>query len=166
LASGAKVTRSDGPLIDVHLRVAERLLGYIFPELRSNFDPRSGVDSFLHKALQFLASLWYLALGEQGIYGVAGQGVVLRQFKSSVFGVYDSQLCHRYDGVSFSQHGRYRAVMQVVLQGSGSGRATDATGERFAVEIESEWTAARRNRAAAKTHVSEARRGAPDFEEG
>jgi putative transposase len=40
------------------------------------------------------------------------------------------------------------------------------TGERFTVEIESECTAARRNRAAAETHVSEARHGAPDFEEG
>jgi len=39
-------------------------------------------------------------------------------------------------------------------------------GERFTVEIESGWTAARRNRAAAETHVSEARHGAPDFEEG
>ena len=41
-----------------------------------------------------------------------------------------------------------------------------ATGERFTVEIESEWTAARRNRGAAETHVSEARHGAPDLEEG
>jgi len=41
-----------------------------------------------------------------------------------------------------------------------------ATGERFTVEIESEWTAARRNRAAVETHVSEARHGAPDFEAG
>ena len=41
-----------------------------------------------------------------------------------------------------------------------------ASGERFTVQIESEWTAARRNRAAAKTHVSEARHGAPNSEEG
>jgi hypothetical protein len=33
------------------------------------------------------------------------------------------------------------------------------------VEIESEGTAARRNRAAAKAHVSEARHGAPNSEE-
>jgi putative transposase len=41
-----------------------------------------------------------------------------------------------------------------------------ASGERFVVEIESEWTAARRNRSAAETHVSEARRGAPRVGEG
>jgi putative transposase len=41
-----------------------------------------------------------------------------------------------------------------------------ATGERYIVEIESEWTAARRNRAAAQTHVSEARRGAPKVGDG
>jgi 23S rRNA (adenine2503-C2)-methyltransferase len=35
------------------------------------------------------------------------------------------------------------------------------SGERFTVQIESEGTAAQRNRAAAKTHVSEARPGAP-----
>jgi putative transposase len=40
-----------------------------------------------------------------------------------------------------------------------------ATGNRFTVEIESEWTAARRNRAAAQTHVSDARHGAPTPEE-
>ena len=40
-----------------------------------------------------------------------------------------------------------------------------ASGERFTVEIESEWTAARRNRAAAKAHVSKARHGAPNPEE-
>jgi putative transposase len=37
-----------------------------------------------------------------------------------------------------------------------------ATGERGAVEIESEWTAARRKRASAETHVSKARHGAPN----
>jgi putative transposase len=36
-----------------------------------------------------------------------------------------------------------------------------ATGFRGVVEIESEWTASRRDRAAVGTHVSEARRGAP-----
>jgi len=36
-----------------------------------------------------------------------------------------------------------------------------ATGFRGAVEIESEWTAARRDRAAVGTHVSESRHGAP-----
>ncbi len=41
-----------------------------------------------------------------------------------------------------------------------------ATGEVGTVEIESEWTAARRNRATTKTHVSEARHGAPNVEEG
>jgi REP-associated tyrosine transposase len=40
-----------------------------------------------------------------------------------------------------------------------------ASGERFTVEIESELTAARRDRAAVQAHVSEARRGAPDVEE-
>jgi putative transposase len=35
-----------------------------------------------------------------------------------------------------------------------------ATGECFTVEIESEWTAARRNRATTQTHISEARCGA------
>jgi putative transposase len=40
-----------------------------------------------------------------------------------------------------------------------------ATGECFTVEIESEWTAARRNRATTQTHISEARCGAPTFEE-
>ncbi len=36
-----------------------------------------------------------------------------------------------------------------------------ASGETGPVEIESEWTAVRRDRAASKPHVSEARRGAP-----
>ncbi len=40
-----------------------------------------------------------------------------------------------------------------------------AIGERFIVEIESEWTAARRNRAAAESHISESRCGAPSSEE-
>jgi putative transposase len=35
------------------------------------------------------------------------------------------------------------------------------TGEEGTVELESSWTAARRDRAAAETHVSKARRGAP-----
>jgi putative transposase len=38
-----------------------------------------------------------------------------------------------------------------------------ASGFRGTVEIESEWTAALRKRAAAETHVSEARHGAPDL---
>jgi putative transposase len=38
-----------------------------------------------------------------------------------------------------------------------------ATGEIGAVEIESPWTANRRDRDTANTHVSEARRGAPTF---
>lgn len=37
-----------------------------------------------------------------------------------------------------------------------------ATGERYTVEIESEWTAASRNRASAETHISAARCGAPN----
>jgi putative transposase len=37
-----------------------------------------------------------------------------------------------------------------------------ATGERFAVEIESEWTAAQRKRAVTQTHISESRCGAPN----
>jgi putative transposase len=40
-----------------------------------------------------------------------------------------------------------------------------ASGLCGTVEIESDWTAARRNRAAAKTHVSEARHGAPNSED-
>ena len=40
-----------------------------------------------------------------------------------------------------------------------------ATGERGAVEIESEWTAVRRDRADPETHVSKARHGAPAFVE-
>jgi putative transposase len=40
-----------------------------------------------------------------------------------------------------------------------------ASGYRGTVEIESEWTAVRRKRADAETHVSEARHGAPDLEE-
>jgi putative transposase len=40
-----------------------------------------------------------------------------------------------------------------------------ASGFRGTVEIESEWTAARRKRAAAETHVSDARHGAPGLEE-
>ena len=38
-----------------------------------------------------------------------------------------------------------------------------ASGEVGRVEIESEWTASRRDRAALETHVSEARHGAPNF---
>jgi putative transposase len=41
-----------------------------------------------------------------------------------------------------------------------------ASGARGTVEIESQWTAACRLRATAETHVSEARRGAPEFLEG
>ena len=41
-----------------------------------------------------------------------------------------------------------------------------ASGYRGVVEIESEWTAARRNRAAAETQVSKARPGAPNVVEG
>jgi putative transposase len=40
-----------------------------------------------------------------------------------------------------------------------------ATGERFIVEIESEWTATKRNRAASDSHISESRCGAPSSEE-
>jgi putative transposase len=40
-----------------------------------------------------------------------------------------------------------------------------ATGERFIVEIESEWTAARRDRTVAETHISKSRCGAPSSEE-
>jgi putative transposase len=40
-----------------------------------------------------------------------------------------------------------------------------ATGERFIVEIESEWTAAKRNRATSDSHISESRCGAPSSEE-
>ncbi|MHB1673526.1 MAG: hypothetical protein ACYCO5_16500 [Acidobacteriaceae bacterium] len=38
-----------------------------------------------------------------------------------------------------------------------------STGAAGNVEIEPSWTAARRDRATAETHVSEARRGAPKF---
>ena len=51
---------------------------------------------------------------------------------------------------------------------SGRGRASDTidwTGEEGAVEIESPCTAAKRDRAAVKAHVSEARRGAPVLRE-
>ncbi len=41
-----------------------------------------------------------------------------------------------------------------------------ATGERFIVEIESEWTAASRNRAASDSHISKSRCGAPSSEDG
>jgi len=40
-----------------------------------------------------------------------------------------------------------------------------ATGERFIVEIESEWTAVTRNRAATDSHISKSRCGAPSSEE-
>jgi putative transposase len=39
-----------------------------------------------------------------------------------------------------------------------------ASGEIGTVQIESDWTANRRDRAASETHVSESRRGAPDAE--
>ena len=40
-----------------------------------------------------------------------------------------------------------------------------ATGDRCIVEIESEWTAAKRDRAATESHISEARCRAPSLEE-
>ena len=40
-----------------------------------------------------------------------------------------------------------------------------ATGERCIVEIESEWTATKRNRAASDSHISESRCGVPSSEE-
>jgi putative transposase len=59
-----------------------------------------------------------------------------------------------------------RGLVKEVSEWPWSSYPHYATGQAGTVEIESEWTAARRNRVAARTHVSEARHGAPNPEEG
>jgi putative transposase len=54
-----------------------------------------------------------------------------------------------------------RGLVAEPEQWAWSGFGHYATGEAGAVEIESQWTATRRDRATANAHVSKARRGAP-----
>ncbi|HUY81635.1 MAG TPA: hypothetical protein VMU92_07920 [Acidobacteriaceae bacterium] len=56
-----------------------------------------------------------------------------------------------------------RGLMAQPEQWSWSSFRHYATGEAGIVEIESPWTATRRDRASAIAHVSKARRGAPSF---
>lgn len=59
-----------------------------------------------------------------------------------------------------------RGLMKSAPDWVGSSARHYATGEVGTVEIESEMTAARRDRAMVETHVSEARRGAPALRGG
>jgi putative transposase len=58
-----------------------------------------------------------------------------------------------------------RGLVSAAEEWPWSSYAHYASGLSGTVEIESEWTAARRNRATTEAHVSEARHGAPNLEE-